>query len=100
MIPMFKAKEEEAQQKYDRLKELKNELVCFSTKMGIPSLERRSIKPQIQTNFMSAKDGLNQPTENVKTPSSKTFRPPLFPLSSVNQKPDTQNTQSYFSKVS
>jgi hypothetical protein len=52
MIPMFKAKEEEAQQQYEKLQSVKTQLDKFKGELGICS-ERRQIQPLATTSFMN-----------------------------------------------
>ena len=51
MIPMFKAKEEEAQLKFDKLQAVKSQLDQFKDEMGMPR-ERVTVQPLITTSFM------------------------------------------------
>ena len=59
MIPMFKAKEEEAQHQYNKLNEIKNQLNQFRDQLGYTN-ETRYIKPLATTSFMNRKQTLHQ----------------------------------------
>lgn len=48
---MFKAKEEEAQLKYDKLQAVKSQLDQFRDEMGMPK-ERVTVQPLLTTSFM------------------------------------------------
>ena len=52
MIPMFKAKEEEAQHKYEKIIEVKNQLNQFKDEMGISTQKRQLAQPLATTSFI------------------------------------------------
>ena len=54
MIPMFKAKEEEALHEYNRISLIKDELNTFKQDMGMPA-QPRQVQPLVTTSFMVRK---------------------------------------------
>lgn len=69
---MFKAKEEEAQQKYDKILELKSQFNQLKSDLGIKTQNKQYIQPLVTTHFMNRKQ-----TDGQHEGTSKDLRPVL-----------------------
>ena len=67
---MFKAKEEEAQLKYDKLQAVKSQLDQFRDEMGMPK-ERVTVQPLLTTSFMPNRKIVRPQIPNDDKPQSQ-----------------------------
>lgn len=73
MVPMFRAREQEAQTSLERIQGVKQQLNEIKAQMGIK--EARQFHPSITTHFMSRKRPVTREGSSVVKPSVKSISP-------------------------